>query len=117
MPPFSRNEATQTASLSIVQKLLVQLTNEQLSEIVPVLIASFSKHGSTQCRVVLYNILMRVYNKLWSVNNYMYMLYIVILSLSSTTDQSESDDTVKTILSISRDQLLLGLGDESNEVK
>ncbi|XP_019852740.1 PREDICTED: DNA-dependent protein kinase catalytic subunit [Amphimedon queenslandica] len=94
-----RDEATQTASLSIVQKLLVQLTNDQLSEIVPILIASFSKHGSIQCRIVLYNILMRVYNKL------------------CTDDQSESDDSVKMIRSISRDQLLLGLGDESNEVK
>ena len=60
-----RDESTQSASLGIVQKILTQLSNEELSQILPVLITSFSTHSSTQCRIVLYNILMRVYNKLW----------------------------------------------------
>lgn len=48
---------------------------------------------------------------------HVYFYVTPFLFLFSTDDQSESDDSVKMILSMSRDQLLLGLGDESNEVK
>ena len=32
-------------------------------------------------------------------------------------NESESDDTIKAMLTMSRDQLLLGLGDESDDIK
>ena len=62
-----RDEATQVASLKIVQGMLNQLDIEDIAQLLPSLV-SFSSHSSVQCRVTMYNILMTVYNML----RYMY---------------------------------------------
>ena len=60
-----RDEATQLASLKIVQGMLIHLSNENLTQLLPILTSAFSNHISTQCRVTMYNVLMTIYNKLW----------------------------------------------------
>ena len=60
-----RDEATQLASLKIVQGMLIHLSNENLTQLLPILTNAFSNHISTQCRVTMYNVLMTIYNKLW----------------------------------------------------
>ena len=53
------------ASLKIVQGMLIHLSNENLTQLLPILTSAFSNHISTQCRVTMYNVLMTIYNKLW----------------------------------------------------
>ena len=52
------------ASLKIVQGMLHQLSNDDISQLLPYLTA-FATHSSVQCRVTMYNVLMTVYNNLW----------------------------------------------------
>ena len=61
--PIHRDEATQIASLKIVQGMLNELDIKDIAQLLPYLTA-FSSHSSVQCRITMYNVLMAIYNRL-----------------------------------------------------
>ena len=61
---FPRDEATQLASLKIVQGMLNQLDMGDIRQLLPYLTA-FAGHSSIHCRITMYNVLMNIYNSLW----------------------------------------------------
>jgi DNA-dependent protein kinase catalytic subunit len=95
-----RDEPTQIACLEIVRKMLVKLDDNDILQLLPILISSFGKHNSKECRLTLYNILISTYNKYCDEN------------LMET-----SDDVPQQILSKVKNQLLLGLSDDFEDIK
>lgn len=70
---FPRDEPTQLACLAIVQKMLRNLSNEQMTELLP-LITAFGSHGSLECRVAMYDILIWIYNHYFRFGYYFVVL-------------------------------------------
>eukprot|EP00731_Ephydatia_muelleri_P028749 Em0020g393a len=99
-----RDEPTQLACLAIVQKMLRNLSNEQMTELLP-LITAFGSHGSLECRVAMYDILIWIYNHYFS---------------HSPDDGEGMDDggsNKKELLAAVRDQLLQGLADDAESIR
>jgi DNA-dependent protein kinase catalytic subunit len=91
-----RDEPTQLAALNICQAMLRLLELQQMAELLP-LLREFSRHSSQNCRVVMYDIF------IWTYNN--------------TCSSSSGDECLKRFTSEVRDQLLLGLADDSEDIR
>lgn len=59
-----RDEPTQLASLNICQGMLGRLKQEHMSELLP-LLRAFGRHISQKCRLIMYDILIWIYNNIW----------------------------------------------------
>jgi DNA-dependent protein kinase catalytic subunit len=94
-----RDEEMQSAGLGILQVMVRTMREEQIAEVLPQ-ITSFSTHVSVQCRSLMYNTLVWIYNSLHSAE-------------SSTSEEKDK------LLRLTRDHLLGGLSDdaESNRLK
>ena len=57
----TRDEATQVVCLQLVEAMLQSMGVADVAYILPH-VTSFSAHSSTQCRQLMYNILMWLYN-------------------------------------------------------
>ena len=59
--PFHRDESTQTVALKIVHGMLRYLKPAELIYLLP-RVTAFTSNPSTPCRVVMYDILMWIYD-------------------------------------------------------
>jgi DNA-dependent protein kinase catalytic subunit len=88
-----KDEPTQLAALNVCQGMLHLLKQEQVAELLP-LLRAFGHHASQKCRVLMYDILIWIYNNTGS-----------------------ADESLKTFTSDVREQLLHGLADDADEIR
>lgn len=96
--------------------MLQILQQEQLTELLP-LLREFSQHASQKCRVVMYDILIWIYNNTWYATHYFLVDSIVLYCIYFISTSSTDDVSLKAVTSDVRDQLLQGLSDDAENIR